>query len=70
VTLSDSVLLDRGHGASESIEPASMVWPQFVHLYVPAHTSLPVGTGSAITLSPSGYTSDYPMNRLNRRPAV
>jgi hypothetical protein len=61
LTVSHCVLLQLGHGGSESIEPASIVWPQFVHLYVPADTSLPVGTGSAITWSPgSGTRSDYP----------
>ena len=66
--LSHSVLLQLGHGGNESIEPASIVWPQFVHLYVPADTSLPVGTGSAISSSHSGYRQRLPdVNSFNRR---
>ena len=37
-----------GHGGNDCTEPTSIVSSQFVHLYVPAETSLPVGTGSAI----------------------
>jgi hypothetical protein len=71
VTLSHSVSLQLGHGGNESIEPASIVWPQFVHLYVPADTSLPVGTGSAISPSHSGYRQRLPdVNSFNRRAAL
>src|SRR4051794_41709068 len=42
-----------------------MVVPQFVHLYVPAETSLPAGTGSAMRapLSSSMLAYAYPVER-------
>jgi hypothetical protein len=40
-----------GHGGSDCVEPTSIVLPQLVQEYVPAETSLPAGTGSAMTLS-------------------
>ena len=45
-------------------------WPQFVHLYVPADTSLPVGTGSAIETSCVRSDLPYPAGaRQNSRVA-
>ena len=39
------------HGGRCVVEPTCNSLPQFVHLYVPADTSLPAGTGSAISSS-------------------
>jgi hypothetical protein len=45
-----SPLLQDGQGGRCFVEPTSMRLPQFVHSYVPALTSLPAGTGSAIVI--------------------
>jgi hypothetical protein len=50
VIVRHSPLLHFAHGGRCFVEPTSIRLPQFVHSYVPALTSLPAGTGSAIVI--------------------
>src|SRR3954471_23709880 len=49
-----------GHGGRCFVEPTSIVSPHWVHEYVPALTSLPAGTGSA--MCPPSYNGEEPRN--------
>ena len=70
LTVSNVVPLQFGHGGMDFSDCMVNSWPQFVHLYVPADTSLPVGTGSAIETSCVRSDPPYPAGpRQNSRVA-
>src|SRR3954447_935628 len=49
LTVSQLPLLQEAHGGRCCVEPTCISLPQFVQRYVPADTSLPAGTGLAIS---------------------